>query len=237
MILVDPLPLFLRQQLLHNQLLTHGHHSHMLEAKVWLVSKVMFCLHFTASDHVLNPDAKLAIFIVARFIGEDVSSRERDFRILNTGANTDRPFMHVKVGADTVTGSVPVVEAFFPEKLASKGVESETGSPFGEYRRVKGYNAFKDESVGVAFHLCGLAEVHGSSRVGCAVQVLGTGVAEVDGFGVNGGAVAWFGLVVDYGCIGTGGRDGVEGEADEMFVFSEKGCQQLVCDGNNFVLE
>ena len=118
--------------------------------------------------------------------------------------------MHVEVGADTVTGSVPVVEALFPEKLASKGVESETGGSFREYGRVKGYNAFKNEGVGVAFHFCRLAEVHGSSRVGCAVQVLGTRVAEVDGFGVNGGAVAWFGLVVDYGCIGTGGGDGVK---------------------------
>lgn len=63
--------------------------------------------------------------------------------------------------------------------------------------------------------------MQGPRCVGCAVEVLGAGVAEVDGFGVDGGAVAWFGFVVDDGCVGTCGGDGVEGEAGEVVLGSD----------------
>lgn len=63
--------------------------------------------------------------------------------------------------------------------------------------------------------------MQGPCRVGCAVEVLSAGIAEVDGFGVDGGAVAWFGFVVDDGCVGACGGDGVEGEAGEVLLGSD----------------
>ena len=60
----------------------------------------------------------------------------------------------------------------------------------------------------------------GACCVGCAVEVLGAGIAEVDCFRVDDGAGFWFGFVVDYGCVGAGGGDGVEGEAGEVSILS-----------------
>ena len=58
--------------------------------------------------------------------------------------------------------------------------------------------------------------MQGARCVGRAVEVLSARIAEVDGFGVDDGAVAWFGFVVDDRCVGACGGDGVEGEAGEV---------------------
>lgn len=63
--------------------------------------------------------------------------------------------------------------------------------------------------------------MQGPRCVGCAVEVLGARVAEIDGAGVDDGAVAWFGFVVDDRCIGACGGDGVEGEAGEVVLGSD----------------
>ena len=62
--------------------------------------------------------------------------------------------------------------------------------------------------------------MQGTRRVGRAVEVLSAGIAEIDGLGVDDGAVAWFGFVVNDGCVGACGGDGVEGEAGEMVLGS-----------------
>ena len=116
---------------------------------------------------------------------------------------------------------VPVVEPFFPQELPRERVEREAGRAFGEHGGVESDDAFEDQRVRFPLHVGRGAEVQGPRRVGGAVEVLGARVAEVDGFGVDGGAVAWFWLVVDDGGVGAGGGDGVEGEAGEMVLGSD----------------
>lgn len=58
--------------------------------------------------------------------------------------------------------------------------------------------------------------MEGPCRVGCAVKVLGARVAEIDSFRIDNGAVAGLGFVMDDGCVGPGGGDGVEGKAGEV---------------------
>ena len=120
-----------------------------------------------------------------------------------------------------MAGPVPVVEPFGPQELPGERVEREAGRAFGEHGGVEGDDAFEDQRVRFALHGGRVAEVQGPRRVGGAVEVLGARVAEVDGLRVDGGAVAWFGLVVDDGGVGTGGGDGVEGEAGEMVLSSD----------------
>ena len=120
-----------------------------------------------------------------------------------------------------MAGSVPIVEPFRPQELAREGVEREAGRAFGEDGGVEGDDAFEDQRVGFALHVGRGAEVQCPRRGGGAVEVLGARVAEGDVFGVDGGAVAWFGLVVDDGGVGAGGGDGVEGEAGEMVLGSD----------------
>ena len=65
--------------------------------------------------------------------------------------------------------------------------------------------------------------MQGPRGIGSAVVVLGARVAEVYLLGIDGGAVAFFGFIVDDGGVGAGGGDGVEGEADKVLVFARGG--------------
>lgn len=85
----------------------------MLESQIWLITEFVFRLDFFYQNHVLDSDAELAVFVVAWFVGEDVSCCERDFGELDACADADGAFVHVEVGADAVACAVAVVEAFF----------------------------------------------------------------------------------------------------------------------------
>ena len=220
MIPINPPPLLRTQQRHIDQLPTHGHHGHMLEAQPRLVAEPMRRLHLAGHDDVLDADAKGAVLVVARLVGQDVAGREGDLAVLDAGADPDGALVDVEVGADAVAGPVAVVEPFLPEELPGQGVEGEAGGALGEDGGVEGDDAFEDEGVGFAFHGGRGAEVQGPGRVRGAVEVLRARVAEVDGFRVDGGAAAWFGFVVDDGCVGAGGGDGVEGEAGEVALCS-----------------
>lgn len=225
MILINPPPLLPTQQPHINQLPTHGHHGHMLEPQIRLIPKPMRRLHFPGHDDVFNPDAEIAVLVIARLVGQHIPRRERDLAVLNPRADANGPLVHVEVRPHAVPGAVAVIEALLPQELASEGVEREAGRALGEDGGVEGDDAFQDEGVGFALHGRWGAEVHGARRVGRAVEVLGAGIAEVDGFGVDGGAAAWLGFVVDDGGVGAGGGDGVEGKAGEVVLGS--GCKSL----------
>ena len=219
MILIDPLPLLHTQQPNINQLPTHGHHGHVFKAQIRLISKTMLRVHFPGHDDVLDPDTEIAVFIVSRLIGQHVPGREGNLAVLNTRADSDGTLVDVEVRAHAVAGTVAIVETFLPEELAGQGVQGEPAGAFGKHGGVESYDAFQDQSVRFAFHVCGRAEMEGSRRVGCAVQVLSARVAEVDSFRVDDGAVAWLGFIVDDCGVGAGGGDGVEGKAGEVVLF------------------
>ena len=221
MILINPPPLLPAQQPHINQLPTHGHHSHMLEPQPRLIAKPMPRLHLPPHNHILNPNAKVAVFIVPRLIRQHVPRRQRDLAILDPRADANGALVDIEIGADAVAGAMSIIKAFGPQELPGERVEGEARGSFGKDGGVEGDDAFEDQGVGFALHGGGGAEVQGAGRVGGAVEVLGARVAEVDGFQVDGGAVAGFGLVVDDGGVGAGGGDGVEGEAGEMLLGSD----------------
>ena len=232
MILIHPPPLLPTQQPHIDQLPTHGHHGHMLEPQIRLLPEPMRRLHLPRHDDVFNADAEIPVLVIARLVGEHVPRRERDLAVLDARADANRPLVHIKVRPHAVTRAVAVIEAFGPQELAGEGVEGEAGRSLGEDGGVEGDDALQDEGVGVAFQGGRGAEVQGARRVGRAVEVLGARVAEVDGLGVDGGAVAGFGFVVDDGGVGAGGGDGVEGEAGEVVLGS--GCKFSLSDGRPF---
>jgi hypothetical protein len=119
-----------------------------------------------------------------------------------------------------VAGAVAVVEAVLPQVLARQGVDGEARGALGEADALEGDVALEDEGVGLALLRGGRAEVQGAGCVGGAVEVLRAGVAEVDFGWIDDGAVARLGFVVDYGCVGAGGGDGVKGEAGELVVLA-----------------
>ena len=203
----------------------------MFEPQIRLIAKPMPRLHLPAHDDVFNPNAKVAVFIVPRLIRQHVPSRQRNLAVLHPRANADGTLVDIEIGADAMACPVPVVEPFFPQELPRERVEREAGRAFGEHGGVEGDDALEDQRVRFPLHVGRGAEVQGPRRVRGAVEVLGARVAEVDGFGVDGGAIAWFGLVVDDGGVGAGGGDGVEGEAGEM----ELGSDALFMDQMEFL--
>lgn len=221
MIPINPLPLLATQQPHINQLPTHGHHGHMLEPQIRLVAKPMLRLHLPRHDDVLDADAKVAVLVVPGLVGQHVARLQGDLAVLDAGADADGALVDVEVRAHAVARTVAVVEPFSPEELAGERVEREARGALGEDGRVERDDALEDERVRFALHFGWGAQVQSPRRVGRAVEVLGARVAEVDGAGVDGGAVARFGLVVDDGGVGARGGDGVEGEAGEVALGSD----------------
>lgn len=127
-----------------------------------------------------------------------------------------------QVRSHAVSGTVAVIQTFGPEELARKGIEREAAGPLGEDGRVQGDDAFEHQGVGFALHGRGFSEMQCAGRVGGSVQVLGARVAEVDGFGIDDGAVAAFWAVVNHRSVRSCRGDGVEREAYKMFVFSKR---------------
>lgn len=85
----------------------------MLEAQVWLFSELMLRLDLFDNRQVLDPNSELAVFIVSRLDGQDITWCEGYVDILLTGTDSDGPFVHVQEGSDTVSGAVAVVKAVF----------------------------------------------------------------------------------------------------------------------------
>ena len=192
----------------------------MLEPEIRLIPEMMRRLHLLRHDDILDADPEVAVLVVARLVGQHVAGREGNLAVLDPRADPDGSFVDIEVGSDAVARAVSVVEALFPEELAGEGVECEAGCAFREDGGVDGNDAFQDQGVRFLLHVCWSAEMQGPRRVGGAVEILGARVAEIDGFGVDDGAVARFGFVVDDGCVGAGGGDGVEGEAGEVVLGS-----------------
>lgn len=62
MVVVHPLDLRLCQERRINQALSQGHHRHMFEAEIWLVSESVRRFHFLGNDHVCKQSAREVSF-------------------------------------------------------------------------------------------------------------------------------------------------------------------------------
>lgn len=83
----------------------------MLKAKEGLVTECILGLRFLDDDDILDPDSKLAIFVIPRLIREHIPGAERDLGVLNARPDAYWPFMDIEVRSHTVTGAVSVVYA------------------------------------------------------------------------------------------------------------------------------
>ena len=119
-----------------------------------------------------------------------------------------------------MSGPMPIIQTFLPEKLPGERVQSEPTGSFGEDGFVKSDDAFEDQRVCSLLHVRRFSEMQGSGRVSGSIQVLRARIAEVDRLRINDGAVAWFRLVVNDCRVGAGGGYRIKGQADKVFVFS-----------------
>ncbi len=67
----------------------------MLKAEIWLVTELVLGLGLLYHNDVLDADAKTSIFVVAGFVGYDVSRCERDFGVLDSGSDSNGSLMDV----------------------------------------------------------------------------------------------------------------------------------------------
>jgi hypothetical protein len=138
--------------------------------------------------------------------------------------------MHVQIRSYTVTRAMSIVQAKRPEILPRQRVESKSGRSFRELAALKSDVTFQHKRVRFFLFGARLAKVQSARRICRTVQILRARVAEVDGLGIDGRAGTFHGLVVNDGGVGTGGGDGVEGEADEEIVFARLGSEKFMTE-------
>ena len=169
---IEEADVFRAQQIFVNQLAT-----------VWCNGKVLPRVEvgvngvLDAHDHVLDADAKFALLVEARFIGDAHSLNKLEFvaTAYSIGA-----LMHIEIAAYTMTGSVLVVETSLPKVLAGEDIhvtasDSAVARP-GEALKVD--CAKEDARVGFLLESSRLApaEMPTTSDIGSTIQVLATRV-------------------------------------------------------------
>lgn len=117
-----------------------------------------------------------------------------------------------------MAGSMEIVKALLPEMLSCESVQRKAAGPLGEDSGVQSDQALEHEGKGLLLKLGRRPEMVRPGRVGGSIQVLRTGVAEIDGIGIDDRTATFLRLVVDDCRVGARGRDRVKGQADEVFV-------------------
>lgn len=72
------------------------YHGEMLKFEISLVPKIMSRLGQLDPDHILDPDSKLAIGIVARLVRYHMSGLQRCIVIVRLGTYTLRTLVHIQ---------------------------------------------------------------------------------------------------------------------------------------------
>lgn len=142
-VLIDPSGLGCSQQTRVDQLAAIWDHRDMLEAKVRLVAKGVLSLYLADYDHVFDPDAICAVFVIPRLDGHDIAGRQGHLGILDASANADRAFVDIQEAADTMARAVPVVKTLalyqvcqqqFRYRLRSDHIPRETALPGNQWQ-------------------------------------------------------------------------------------------------------
>lgn len=85
----------------------------------------------------LYPDAEAAVFIIARFVGYNIANGKWNLGILNTSANANWTFVYIQERANTVSGTMPVIQPLRPQKLPRQTIKREAAYAFGKFDLVE----------------------------------------------------------------------------------------------------
>lgn len=172
----------------------------------------------------------------SRTIRNHVACGNRDFGILNTGANAHRALVdvlvnvsdlftsgvrirHYQEGANAVASSVEKVKTVLPQVLAGQDIDGEAARALGKDRSVDTNKALENQGERPLLELGGLTEVESAGSVSSSIKVLAAGVTEVDSSGVDDGAAALLRFVMDHGTVRAGRRNGIKRQTGEEIVF------------------
>lgn len=119
--------------------------------------------------------------------------------------------MHVQKTPDPMPRSMPVLQSCVPKRDAGNAVNHVPCCIFREDQGIECDVAFENAGVVLFFLGGGVAKVECAGDVCCSVQVLASGIEEVDLVpGDEGGGIG-VGCVVDYCGVGSRSGDGLEG--------------------------
>jgi hypothetical protein len=111
MVLIQPMLLSPRQEILIDQFTTVRNHGDMFEPQICLVAKLVFCFYLFHHDDVLNTNAKGSVFIISWLVRDHISGCQGNFGVLDSSSDTDGSFMHVEVRTNSMSCAMAVVES------------------------------------------------------------------------------------------------------------------------------
>ena len=180
MVVVEPLHLLLGQQLGLDHLGLDGDNTERLKCEEdTLAGKLVLSLRPHHLHQVLNPDAEVAVLVVARLVGEDHSLLETWVIGIDSPGDPTGPLVDVEEGSDPVTGAVEIVQSNLPEVLPGETVQAVA---LGLVRELSGGQtdiSLQDSSEAFLLVVSGSPVVNSPSHVSRPVPVLSSGVQEV----------------------------------------------------------
>ena len=126
---IEPIDLLVVQHRVVYKLGLEGHQADRLEPqKVAIIFPllVLQVLFFDNSENGLESYAELVLLVVSGLVGEELSLLERVF-LLGVDAHLDGRLVDEPVGADSVPGAVPVVEAGAQQVVPGQDVQARVG--------------------------------------------------------------------------------------------------------------
>jgi hypothetical protein len=167
-------------------------------------------------DHILNADAELAVLVETRLVTDAHALDKLD---LACAADALRTLVHIEASSDTVSRPVLVVETGSPEVLSGKNIhvrstDCAVSRPNDTFEIKRSH---QNSSVALLLVRGGIPSEVGCSRdISGAVDVLTTGVKQVDFLVVERFSSVFLGFVVDNGAICSNGRNRIEARLDKL---------------------
>ena len=113
--------------------------------------------------------------------------------------------MHAQKCADAMTGTMVIVEASLPEKLACEDVELNPGCPWRKDGLAERNVTFQHEREHTAMLIAGFTDDHGAGDVCGAIEILAAGIDQVEVVHLQLRRFAVHVVVVTEGTVGAGG--------------------------------
>lgn len=96
-VVIEPGFLSLCQKTRVDELAAVWYHGDVFKSEVGLVTKLVFGLNLLDHDDIFNTNTKGAVFVVARFIRDNISRGQGDLRELYPSTNSNRALVDVQV--------------------------------------------------------------------------------------------------------------------------------------------
>ena len=140
---------------------------------------------FLDENKILESNPILSRLVVARLIAEDVARFDREPGVLRR-TDAARTFVYIQKRTHAVPGPVVVIQSDVPEGGPGQRVQSSTGDAARKANSAQSNVSLQHTRKAVSLFCAGfLSQQHGAGYIRCAVEILSSGIDEIDPGGTN----------------------------------------------------